>query len=45
MGGKQPKALGSGEMSSQEFGVQSSMTPQGILEYVKNVLVVENLII
>lgn len=32
-------------MSSQEFGVQSSTTPQGILEYVKNVLVVENLII
>lgn len=45
IGGKQPKALGSGGMRSQEFGVQSSTTPQGILEYVKNVLVVENLTI
>lgn len=45
IGGKQPKALGSEKMSSQEFGVQSSKTPQGILEYVKNVLVVENLVI
>lgn len=30
IGGKQPKALGSGRMTSQEFGVQSSETPQGM---------------